>query len=54
MSTNGFTNNVGLTQAKAVNHSDQDAGREEIETPEIKVWRLVLTGGPCKQFIKNV
>ena len=41
MSTNGITNNGGLQQAKAVD------GREELDSPGIKVWRLVLTGGPC-------
>ena len=48
MSTNGIINYGGLTQAETVNYSDQDAaGSEELHTPEIKVWRLVLTGGPC-------
>ena len=44
MNTNGISNTGGLTKAKA----DQDtAGREELDTPGIRVWRLVLTGGPC-------
>ena len=42
MSTNGITNNGGLKQAKAAVD-----GREDLDSPGIKVWRLVLTGGPC-------
>ena len=47
MSTNGIITNGGL----AVPNSDQDeasseAGSEVIDTG-VKVWRLVLTGGPC-------
>ena len=48
MSTNGITNNGGLAQDKAVKTSEKDeAGKEVLDTPGIKVWRLVLTGGPC-------
>ena len=48
MITNGITNNGGLAQDMAVNNSDQDeAGKEVLDTPGIRVWRLVLTGGPC-------
>ena len=47
MSTNGITKDAGLAEDKAVNNSDKDeAGKEVIDAPGIKVWRLVLTGGP--------
>ena len=48
MSTNSITNDEGLVKDKSVKPSDKDeAGKEVIDTPGIKVWRLVLTGGPC-------
>ena len=46
MSTNGITKDAGLAEDKAVNNKDE-AGKEVIDAPGIKVWRLVLTGGPC-------
>jgi hypothetical protein len=48
MSSNGITNNEDLAKTQAVNNSNKDeAGKEVLDTPGIKVWRLVLTGGPC-------
>jgi len=48
MSTNGITNDGGLGQDRAVKKFDKnDAGKEVLNTPGTKVWRLVLTGGPC-------
>ena len=47
MITNGIPNG-GLAEDKTVNTSGQDEATEEVlDTPGIKVWCLVLTGGPC-------